>query len=93
MADVTAIERYHFLHSFRTVVGEVVEGLTASQSASTDTHWAQRHKLCVRVDLYPLLVSYHNALPIFNTFARKNRTARIRDSSTTGHSRTVDGTV
>ena len=93
MADVATARRDDFIHSFRAAADDVAEGLTASRTASADTHWAQWHTFCVRVALDPLLVSYRDPVPILNTFAREYRTGRISASGAAVRSRTVEDAV
>ena len=68
MENVEPVQQERLLCSFRAETEATVEGLSASRSASTDTHWTIWSTFCANVALTPLLLSYRDHIPILSTF-------------------------
>ena len=71
MANLDPVHQYFFLCRFRSVREAIAEGLYASRSVSTNTHWTIWSDLCANVALNPILLLHKEPIPILTTFSAK----------------------
>ena len=93
MATVDPATKTCFWDSFSTLTEDIQEGLSVGRATAADVHWTKWAYFWARVALDPLLVTYKDPVPIFNTFAWYYQTGNIAPNSRVVQSRTVEDAV